>query len=136
MCLLYSDSNIGLPNHETKIVKERRIREMAKLEKPVEQEWQDISPTLVKFENENDEFIGTLTKIDSVTVSKKEVKRAWFDTPQGPYVLLLTAQQEPVISPLPVGTLVKVVYTGTVKLEAGKKLKTFKIFVKPVPATA
>jgi hypothetical protein len=107
---------------------------MAK-EKLVEQEWKDISPTLVKFENENDEFIGVLQKIDSVTVSKKEVKRAWFDKDGEPYVLLLTAQQEPVLSSVPVGTQCKIVYTGTVKLEAGKKLKTFKIYVRP-PATA
>jgi hypothetical protein len=101
----------------------------AEIKEEGEEEWEEKTAAFTTFDEVGDEVQGILIGLDTINLHDKEVRRARLQTNTGNISFLLTTQLEPMIIDIPFGTKVRVRYEGEVKSAAGRKVKTFKVWV-------
>jgi len=103
---------------------------LAPLPEVEEEEWEEVTPEFVTFEEPGDELTGTLERVESITLHDREVKRAVLKTVEGTQSFLLTTTLEPLILGIPTGQTIRVRYEGETKSSKGRRIKNFRVWVK------
>ena len=93
-------------------------------------QFQEISGALIKFEKDNDRYVGTLNRISEIKVQGKPVQRMHVTDIEGKAgLILMTDQMESTISDEHVGKRIRITRISTESRPGGRVMFNFKIDV-------
>lgn len=94
-------------------------------------DWKKVSSKIMKFEKIGDEIVGTLMNVETGHTYQNKVYKI-LDSDQELYAVFGTSVLDTQMSGIAIGSLIKIVYTGTTenKKKGLNAIKNFEVFVK------